>query len=89
MVQGDLVDRRVDLAALEQRRQAEANRSRVGVSVWYSGLIPSRSRPSDQHAAVAVEQGEGEHAEEALDARGPHLWKALSSTSVSVWEKKR
>ena len=20
---------------------------------------------------------------------GPHLWKALSSTSVSVWEKKR
>ena len=45
----------------------EANRSFPATSARYSGLMPSRSRPSTTPPRVALDQAEGEHAREVLD----------------------
>ena len=69
VVQGDLVDRRVDLAALQQRRQPRGEPQPGRRLRVVQRLDPQPVAAEGQHAGVAVEHGEGEHAEEALDAR--------------------
>ena len=92
MVQGDLVDRRVDLAALEQRRQARGEPQPVRGPGVVQRLDPEPVAAQGEHAGVAVQDGEGEHPEEALDAcRAPlvegleqHLGVGVGEEAVAV-----
>ena len=88
VVQGDLVDRRVDLAALEQRRQARGEPQPVRGPGVVQRLDPEPVAAQGEHAGVAVQDGEGEHPEEALDARRAPLVEGLEQhLGVGVGEE--
>jgi hypothetical protein len=82
------VDRGVGAAAGQQRRQVEANRSRSGGLIEVERLDAEAVPAEDQPAGDVLDDGEGEHAEEVVDAAMPHWAYALPITSVSEVEKK-
>ena len=68
MVQRDRVDRGVDVAAGQQRRQRGREPQPVGRLREVERLDAQPVPAEDQPAGVLLQQGEGEHPEEVVDA---------------------